>query len=222
VNNIFYHFSYGLISVISVSAGLAGFYTDTIRIGLIGLIVGLSDVLSTMIGRYISDRTERQVKRSILKRIMLACKAVPHFFSEKIVTYMKQKEVSEEVAQSIAQDASSKPNLLNRFIIEEEYGFNPDDLGKPLKASIHSGLFRLVGTVAPLSPYFLSNSIPLSMVLSFIIGIFLFIFTGFILALSTDLDIKKKIMELIINGLVLTVLIFGLGMATSNFIRLLG
>jgi VIT1/CCC1 family predicted Fe2+/Mn2+ transporter len=216
VNVIFYHLSYGLIAVLSVSAGLAGVYTNAFNIGLIGLIVGLSDVISTMLGRYISDKTENQVKRSILERITLACKSAPNFFFDKIFKYMKQKDFSEDVAKEIAHDATSKTNLMNRLVVEEEYGFKIDDIGNPFKASIYSGLFRLVGTILPLSPYFFGIPVSVSMILSVFVGILMFIITGFILALSTNMDIKKKITELIVNGLVLTALVFVLGKLTSQ------
>jgi VIT1/CCC1 family predicted Fe2+/Mn2+ transporter len=221
VNVLFYHLSYGLIAVLSVSAGLAGVYTDAFNYGLIGLIVGLSDIISTMLGRYMSDKTENQVQRSILQRITLVCKSAPNFFFDKIVKYMKQKDISEDVAKEIAKEARSKPNLMNRLVVEEEYGFKMDDVGKPFKASIYSGLFRLVGTILPLSPYFFGFPVSMSMILSVFIGILIFIITGFILALSTNMDIKKKIKELIVNGLVLTALVFGLGKLTSQIITYL-
>ena len=109
---------------------------------------------------------------------------------------------------------------MNRFVVEEEYGFTIDDIGKPVKSSVYSGLFRLVGTFLPLIPYFFGIPVITSIVLSVFIGMLMLIITGFILALSTNLSIKKKITELIVNGLVLTAIVFLLGNLTSQLLHL--
>jgi VIT1/CCC1 family predicted Fe2+/Mn2+ transporter len=218
VSTMFYHLSYGLITVLSISAGLAGVYNDSIKIGLIGLVVGLSDVLSTMIGEYMSRKTENQVNTGILARITLASRTAPNIFAERIVKYMKQKDISEDIAKALAREASSKPNLMKRYIGEEEYGIKINGEEKLFEAALSSGLFRLIGTLLPLSPYLVGGPILLSIALSIIFGIFMLSISGFFLALSTNLDIKKKVKELIINGTVLTILIFGLGKLTSLFL----
>ena len=131
---------------------------------------------------------------------------------------MKQKEISEDVAKALAREACSKPNLMKRFVVEEEYGIKIDGEEKLLEASLYSGLFRLLGTLIPRFPYFLGGRISVSIVFSIIMGILMLSISGFIIALSTNLDIKKKIIELIINGTVLTILVFGLGKLTALFL----
>jgi len=107
-------------------------------------------------------------------------------------------------------------DLLARIVAEEEYGIKEEALGNPLKTALHAGLIRIIGTILPLIPYFLNQPIPIAIPFSILITVLLLVITGSIVALSAELDIKKKIIELTISGLVLATATFIIGKTAAT------
>jgi len=221
VATIFTQMSGALVTVLSVSIGIAGAYGKTFDVVIAGLIVGLSGALNTITGFYFFSRTQKQVKVEILSRLKMAAESAPKVFVQRVIKYMKRKEISEETSRFIAEEASRKQGLLNRIIAEEEYGIREEALGNPFKTSIYAGLYRIIGTILPLTPYFLDLPIQISIPISILITLFMLALTGFIVAISAEIDIKNKIIELTIGGLILTSLTFLVGKLTSILVEII-
>jgi len=212
---IFSQMSNGLVTVLSISIGVAGVYSDPTTVALTGLIVGFSGAASTVTGFYFFNRTLRQMRIGTLSRVRMAVESAPHIFGQRVVKYMKKRELSEETAKLIAEEVSRNQDLLHRIVAEEEYGISEQALGNPFKTALYAGLFRIIGTILPLTPYFLNQPIPISIPISIIITVLLLTITGFIIALSAELDVKTKIFELTISGLVLAALTYFIGKSAS-------
>ena len=221
VATIFTQMSGALVTVLSVSIGIAGAYGKTFDVVIAGLIVGLSGALNTITGFYFFSRTQKQVKVEILSRLKMAAESAPKVFVQRVIKYMKRKEISEETSRFIAEEASRKQDLLNRIIAEEEYGIREEALGNPFKTSIYAGLYRIIGTILPLTPYFLDLPIQISIPISILITLFMLALTGFIVAISAEIDIKNKIIELTIGGIILTSLTFLIGKLTSILVEII-
>lgn len=221
VATIFTQMSGALVTVLSVSIGIAGAYGKTFDVVIAGLIVGLSGALNTITGFYFFSRTQKQVKVEILSRLKMAAESAPKVFVQRVIKYMKRKEISEETSRFIAEEASRKQGLLNRIIAEEEYGIREEALGNPFKTSIYAGLYRIIGTILPLTPYFFDLPIQISIPISILITLFMLALTGFIVAISAEIDIKNKIIELTIGGLILTSLTFLVGKLTSILVEII-
>ena len=221
VATIFTQMSGALVTVLSVSIGIAGAYGKTFDVVIAGLIVGLSGALNTITGFYFFSRTQKQVKVEILSRLKMAAESAPKVFVQRVIKYMKRKEISEETSRFIAEEASRKQDLLNRIIAEEEYGIREEALGNPFKTSIYAGLYRIIGTILPLTPYFFDLPIQISIPISILITLFMLALTGFIVAISAEIDIKNKIIELTIGGIILTSLTFLIGKLTSILVEII-
>jgi VIT1/CCC1 family predicted Fe2+/Mn2+ transporter len=200
--------------VLSVSVGLSGVYGEPFIVALAGLIVGLTGAFNTLTGFYFFSRTQRQVKLGILKRINAASEHVPHIFVNKVIDHMKGKDLSEETARKIADEAYAK-NFLDKIIAEEEYGIKEESLGDPLQTALYAGLFRIIGTVFPLAPYFFNLPFTMAIPMSILITLMMLTVTGSLVALSAEVDVKDKIVELIVSGIILTTLTYLVGKSTS-------
>ena len=218
VATIFTQMSSGLVNVISVSIGIAGVYGEPFIAAISGLIVGVTGALSTVTGFYFFGRTQKQVRLGILNRIKGASDSVPQMFVEKVIGYMKKKDLSEETARVIAEEAREK-NLLARFVAEEEYGIREGALGNPLKSAVYAGFFRIVGTALPLTPFFLNIPIMVSIPISVVITLLMLAVTGFLVAISAEIDVKGKIVELCVSGLILSVMTYLIGKSTSQLMK---
>lgn len=205
----------GVVEILSVSAGLAGAYGDPLNVAIGGLIVGIAGSLSMGIGAYSSVRAQRQARLSILSRIGLAVKYVPEIFINKVKNYMVRKGFSEETASIIARESILKKEVLERIVAEEEYSVREETIEDPGKAGLYTGLSYIIGAVIPLIPYFLFLPINIAIPLSFVFAALMMGLTGFIIAVSANLDIKKKMIELIITGLGAAMITFAIGKIAS-------
>ncbi len=205
----------GVVEILSVSAGLAGAYGNPLNVALGGLIVGVAGSLSMGIGAFSSVRAQRQVRLGVLSRLVLAVKHIPDAFINRVKEYMIRKGFSREVSEKIAQEAVSKKDLLQRIIAEEEFGIREETLEKPSKAGLYTGLFYIIGALVPLTPYFLLLPVDISLPLSFVLAALMMAVTGFIIAISANLDIKSKMIELVLAGLGAAAITFLIGRIAS-------
>lgn len=196
----------GLTEVLSVSTGLAGAYGDQNNVALGGLIVGIAGALSMGIGVFSSVRAQRQIRMGLISRVKLAAK------------YMEKKRLSRKLAEKIAEESLEKKDLFARIIAEEEYGVREEKLENPVKSGLYTGVFYIIGAVVPLIPYFLAIPISTATPISLILAALMLFLTGFMIALSANLDIKRKMIELIITRLGSAVLTFIIGKIASIFI----
>jgi len=219
IATIFTQMSGGLVIVISVSIGFSGIYNDPFIVGISGLIVGITGALNTVVGFYFFGRTQKQVKRGILERIKIACECAPQAYMQRIIKYMKGKDFNDEIAKEIAEEAKNK-NIIDRIIAEEEYGIKEESLGNPLESALYAGLFKIIGTILPLTPYFVGLPVMVSIPISVAITLLLLVIAGSLVAIAAELDVKKKVIELTISGLILSSLTFIIGKLTSILINI--
>ena len=220
IATIFTQTSGGLVIVISTAIGLAGVYDNSFLIGLTGLIVGLTGALNTVVGFYFFGRASRRIKEDILERIRMTCECAPHAYLRRIERYMKGKAYSDDVALRIAEEAGEK-RMIERIIAEEEYGISEGSLGDPLESALWAGLFKVVGTVLPLIPFFAGLPIAQAIPVSVLITLVLLSLAGILTAIAAEVDVKSKVIELTTGGLVLSLLTYVLGRSASYIIQML-
>ncbi|MCD6323734.1 MAG: VIT1/CCC1 transporter family protein [Desulfurococcales archaeon] len=205
----------GLVEILSVSAGLAGAYGDPLYVALGGAIVGISGALSMGVGTYVSVKAQREVRVGVLGRVKLAAKYAAHILSSRISEYMRRKGVSDTLSEALASEASSNPDLLARFVGEEEYGLREETLENPRVAGLYTGLFYILGAFIPLLPYFLRIPIAYALATSFVLAGLMLSVSGSLVALSAGLSMKKKAMELVLSGLGSAAITYLIGVAAS-------
>jgi len=191
----------GLVEVLSVSAGLAGVYGEPLSVALGGTIVGVAGALSMGIGAFSSVRAQRQVRLGAVERIRLASKYVAHVLTSRVMDYMVRRGFTNTASKTIAEEASRNRDILSRIVIEEEYGIREEVLEDPIKAGLYTGIFYMIGAVTPLLPYYLLLPVTTAVILSLTLSAVLFVVVGFIVAISANISIKKKVLELLLEGL---------------------
>ncbi len=210
----------GVVEVLSVSAGLAGAYGNPFNVAVGGLIVGIAGALSMGIGSYTSVKAQREVRLSVVSRIVLAARYIPQVFYDRVKRYMARKGFGEELSEKIAREAVEKKELLQRIIAEEEYGVKEETLEKPGKAGLYTGLFYILGAAVPLTPYFLQLPLAIAIPLSFIMAAAIMALTGFLIAVSANLPIKKKMLELTAAGIGAALITYGIGKIASLLLNI--
>jgi len=213
IATIFTQTSGGLVLVLSTAIGLSGVYTDPTTIGIIGLIVGITGALNTVVGFYFFGRTGRKINEDILHRIRSTCMCVPDAYTDRVKKYMLRRNYTEELATLIAEEAREK-NLVEAIIAEEEYGIK-GALPDPMQSAAWAGAFKTIGTVLPLSPFLLGLPINISIPISILITFTLLGIAGSLAAIAAEVSVKDKVIELVTGGAVLATLTYILGKSAS-------
>lgn len=128
---------------------------------------------------------------------------------------MLGKGYSEEISEKVAAESMKDPKLMMRVISEEEYGVREERLENPTAAGLYTGLAYLLSAFLPILPYLLGLPIIPAMLLSLLIAGLSLSFTGLIIAISADLPIKRKILEMILAGFGSAAITFITGKAFS-------
>ena len=205
----------GLVEVLSVTAGLAGAYGDPFHVALGGLIVGVAGALSMGIGAFASAKAQREVHEGTLRRVKAAARYAVSVFRERVLEYMVRKGFSRRVAGEVAEESARDSALLSRIVAEEEYGLREESLEDPVRAGAYTGAAYMVGALLPLLPYFAGLSIAVALPLSLAFAGLALAATGFIVALSANLPVGKKALEMVALGLCSAAATFAVGRLAS-------
>lgn len=211
----------GLVTVLFVSAGLVGVHGQPFMAAVAGMLVGLTEAVNSAVGFYFFGNTERQVKLGVVSRLGKAVDALPELFTQKLVRHLKEEDLSEQTAVAIGEEVVEKKDLLKKMVAEHRYGIVEKQLESPTRTAFYAGLFRVLGTFLPLVPYFLNLSATMALPLSVLITLSVVALMGFVVAVSAEISVKKKIAELTISGLALTAIAFLIGVAASRLASLL-
>ncbi len=220
VSTISSQFSNGLVAVLTIATGFAGLLVTPLDIIIPGLIVGFTGAVSTMTGFYFFGRTQNIVRRSMINRLKMTIAITPTIFVDRVRTYLTERKIGDDTAQAIVREAERNVEYLNDFIAVEEYGFKPSSLNNPLPKAVYAGMLRLIGTLIPLFPYAIGLSMSVAIPVSILLTIMMLSVNGFFVAVAGELDIKRKIIELALTGLLLATIAFGIG-RLSSMIRFL-
>jgi VIT1/CCC1 family predicted Fe2+/Mn2+ transporter len=213
IATIFTQTSGGLVLVLSTAIGLSGVITDPTAIGVTGLIVGLTSALNTVVGFYFFGRTSRRLNEDILHRIKTTCTCAPEAYTDRVKKHMLRRNYNEDLATLIAQEAREK-NLIETIIAEEEYGIK-GALPDPMQSATWAGIFKVIGTILPLTPFLLGLPINVSILASILITFTLLAVAGSLAAIAAEVSVKDKITELVTGGAVLATLTYILGKSAS-------
>ena len=213
IATIFTQTSGGLVTVISTAIGLSSVYSDPYIIGITGLIVGLTGALNTVVGFYFFGRTSKKINEDIMNRIKTTCLSAPEAYMNRIEKYMMRRDYNEDIAKMIAVEAREK-NLIEKIIAEEEYGIKSISQD-PMESALWAGLFKVVATVLPLSPFFFGLSVSVSIPISVLITLVLLSIAGSLVAIAAEVSVWNKVVELISGGIVLASLTYVLGKSAS-------
>jgi len=190
----------GLVEILSVTAGLAGAYGDPFMVGLSGLVVAIAGSLSMGIGAYAAAKSQKQVHEGVLGRVRLAAKYASRLFMNRIRSLMVKKGYREEAADLIAGEIVQDPSLLARTIAEEEHGLREEAIEKPASAGLYTGIAYFISSLIPVTPYLLGLPILASLLLSIAAAGAALVIIGFIIAISANLPLKRKILEMMLAG----------------------
>ena len=172
---------------------------EHIRDMFLGINDALVEILATLAG------ISTIYSSSLIIGILGSVVGISGMLSMSIGTYISVKNQRE-----VKEYEHIKNNLLDNF----PYGIYEN----PLKAAYTTGLFYLIGTIIVVLPFFIINIPIKSLILSVIFASLTWIISGIIIALSSGISIKRKVLEMLLTGWGASIITYTLGNIISKFV----
>jgi VIT1/CCC1 family predicted Fe2+/Mn2+ transporter len=146
----------GLVSVLTLLAGVAGADVggSTVLIaGLAGLVAG---AISMGVGAYVSAKAYRSYYRAELRREVEEMREKPEIEREEIREIYRERGFEGELLERVVQTITSNPRTWLKVMMSEELGLSPQ-FGRPLGAAAVVFAAFLIGGIVPILPFFFSE-----------------------------------------------------------------
>ncbi|HEX3731789.1 MAG TPA: VIT1/CCC1 transporter family protein [Mycobacteriales bacterium] len=157
----------GLVSNISLIAGVGGGGASSHAIVLTGAAGLSAGAISMALGEYTSVRTQNDQILRELEKERHELRTNPEVERRELELMLQQRGYSEELSHRVAQEVSKDPELALHTHVQEELGVVPDQSASPWLAAISSFLCFAIGAGIPLAPYLLGGDV---LLLSLVIG----------------------------------------------------
>jgi vacuolar iron transporter family protein len=165
----------GLVSNLSLVAGVAGANPDTHALLVTGLAGMLAGACSMAMGEWLSVTTSRELQQSQMEAEREELEQAPDEEKEELTLIYQSKGLGEAQAKALAEKLMARRDTALDTLAREELGIDPHDLGgSPWSAAASSFLLFTAGSLCPvLGLLFASGTAALALALAFsVIGLF--------------------------------------------------
>jgi VIT1/CCC1 family predicted Fe2+/Mn2+ transporter len=145
----------GLISNLSLVAGVSAAASDPHFIVLAGLAGLVAGAFSMGAGEYVSVRAQREVFESLIAQERWRLRNRSDEERHEVSVIYRAKGIPAADAERLADHIMTDPAIALDLMAREELGLDPDQLGSPWGAAIGSFISFAVGATLPVVPYFL-------------------------------------------------------------------
>lgn len=140
----------GLVTNVSLIAGVGGGGLDRQRIILTGLAGLVAGAFSMATGEYTSVASQNELVRSEVELERQELRRNPEREKRELAEAFVDKGVDAGLAQQVAEQVSKDPDEALRMHAQEELGIDPDELPSPWVAAVSSFFAFSAGAVVPL------------------------------------------------------------------------
>jgi VIT1/CCC1 family predicted Fe2+/Mn2+ transporter len=148
----------GLVSNLSLIAGVAGGGVAHHTVALTGLAGLVAGAVSMATGEYTSVSSQTELTRAEIAIERREIAQSPAAEQAELAELYISRGVEPELAHKVVQQLSADPEQVWRIHAREELGVDPDDLPSPWTAAASSFAAFAIGAIVPLLPYLLGAS----------------------------------------------------------------
>jgi vacuolar iron transporter family protein len=143
----------GLVTNTSLILGFAGAHPSASIVRLAGLAGLVAGAFSMAAGEYVSMTAQRELFERDLSIERRALAEDPTAETHELIDMFKRKGLAPELADRLAREVMSDPDLALETHAREEFGVDPSSLGSPVTATISSFVAFTIGAFIPLVPW---------------------------------------------------------------------
>jgi vacuolar iron transporter family protein len=160
----------GLVSNLSLVAGVAGASTDRADV-LVGGVAGLvAGAVSMAVGEYVSVTANRELLERELDIERREIENDPAGETRELAGIYMERGLDRETAMTVASRMMDDPGTALEAHAREELGLDPKQLGSPVGAAMASFAAFAIGAFVPLVPWFVASGTA-AIVLSLVLGV---------------------------------------------------
>lgn len=201
----------GLVSILSLTMGVAGATNsrpDILIAGLAGVLAGAG---SMALGEWLSVQSSRELYEHQIKIEAEEIAASPEEEQEELALIYQSKGLPEDRARELASHMMADRNSILDTLVREELGIDPEELGgSAYEAAFTSFFLFAFGALFPILPYFFWSgtlAILLSLAVS-AIGLFII---GAAITLMTGRSVWFSGARQVLVGIAAAALTYGIG-----------
>lgn len=168
----------GIISISALVLGLASAKMGDENLFIAGSIGLISGAISMAAGEYLSVSAQKDSELADINREKEALANNPEEEHDELIEMFKQKGLSGELSQKVAEELRSKNKALLNIHLKEELGIGEEELSSPILAAFVSFIsFTTGGSIPIIASRFFENKflvtylIPMSVIALVLLGI---------------------------------------------------
>lgn len=201
----------GLLSVLSLTMGVAGATSSKPAILIAGLAGVLAGAGSMALGEWLSVQSSRELYEHQIKIEAQEIAENPEEEREELALIYQAKGLPEDRARELADHMMADQNSILDTLAREELGIDPEELGgSAYEAAFTSFFLFAFGALFPMLPYFFATgsfAIILSLIVS-AVGLFII---GAAITLMTGRSVWFSGMRQVIVGVAAALLTYAVG-----------
>ncbi|RMD46870.1 MAG: rubrerythrin family protein [Aquificota bacterium] len=183
----------GLVEILGAVSGLSAVYINNpFIVAISGSIVGIAGALSMGIGAFISVRSQKQVNKAQNEKMKILFEVSPEKALNELGSYLSRLNLPKDIIKKVLDNVEDKAALAKLLIKEE----NENEI----KSGLFTGFAYLFGVLFPVLPYFFAPSSMVALPLSVLFAGLALATVGFFISLLSGINVKKKILEMVIAG----------------------
>ena len=148
----------GLVTNVSLIAGVGGGGLDRSRIILTGLAGLVAGAFSMATGEYTSVTSQNELVRAEVEIERRQLATNPKEEQEELAEAFADKGLDPALARQVARQVSEDPDEALRLHALEELGVDPEELPSPVVAAVSSFLSFALGAIIPLLSFLLGSA----------------------------------------------------------------
>ena len=148
----------GLVTNVSLIAGVGGGGLDRSKIILTGLAGLVAGAFSMATGEYTSVTSQNELVEAEVELERRQLQAYPEEEQAELAEAFAEKGVHPELAEQVAEQVSQDPDEALRLHAQEELGVDPHELPSPTVAAISSFFSFAIGAIIPLLSFLAGSS----------------------------------------------------------------
>jgi VIT1/CCC1 family predicted Fe2+/Mn2+ transporter len=148
----------GLVSILTLLAGVAGAGAgaETVRLaGLAGVVAG---AISMAVGAYVSAKAYRSYYRKELRQEVREMREKPDVEREEIRTIYRERGFEGELLNRVVDRITADPRVWLKVMMSEELGLSAH-FGRPLGAAAVVFVAFVIGGVIPVAPFLFAEGL---------------------------------------------------------------
>ncbi|MHA1989580.1 MAG: VIT1/CCC1 transporter family protein [Candidatus Hodarchaeales archaeon] len=143
----------GLISIVSLMAGIAGATGDNVIIILTGITAAIAGALSMGTGEYLSAKSEREIFDFERQDTDNLISGQPYLAQEGILESLVQDGLERASAYKVVEKLSEQEKIFRSTFAEKVLGIGEAETTQPLRGAIVIALAFILASLVPILPY---------------------------------------------------------------------